>query len=213
MIDQKAFLALPPATRACALVGAYLRSWAIMEAQLNRTLGRALGLSNLQTVVVTRNVQLRDKLHMVKTLLNLEVFNEEERTTHLKTIKRITNLSTDRNTVAHDMFHEDEKADGVTFFAVKAKGNLEFPDIRWSVRAFAEKAEELFELYQNLKNLEHLMGRVNMARILASEKPNALLGGLGLLGPHPLHSQGSPGLGLLSAIPQTDDQTPPASED
>lgn len=213
MITQTVFAELHPIVRTYALVGAYLQSWSIMESKLNKTLGRALGLSNLQSVIVSRNIQMRDKIHITKSLLHLEVFNETERATYLAVANRIVTLSQERNIVAHDLFYADDNGDGVSFFVMKAKGPLAFPDVRWAIKDFADKTEELFNVGLDLDKLGSLMGRLKLAKALAEHPPTGMFGGLGLLGLHPLHTQDTPGLGLLDATPQTDDETPPSSDE
>lgn len=213
MVDPKDLAALPRDTRAFTLVGMYLQSWAVMESQLNRTLSRTLGLDTLQGIVVTRNIQMRDKINIVKSLIHLVVINDATRSRYLKLLERIGGLSGDRNTVAHDMFDHDEDGDGVRFYVTKAKGKLQFPNVRWSIDVFTEKCFELYDIHKHLRQLDNVLDSDKIARAFATAQPNAMLGGLGLLrSPNPSFR------GLLDfdhpePTPETPPETPQSSDE
>lgn len=198
-MPELSFRELTPHMRCYALVGYYLSKWALMESKLNSTVYRALGLTVLQGAIVTHNVQLRDKINIAKSILAMEIFNLKDREAYTKVMKRIATLSTDRNMVAHDPFLPDEKGDGVVFFVIKAKGKIQFPDAVWSISKFDEKAEELTKIHSELSALDALMGRLKIAAALAKQSPNALLGGLGVLGTSAHPSQGLLGWSLPEA--------------
>jgi len=84
------FRALDPETRTVALVGMYLQHWAIMEARLNRVLGKALALDDLSAAVVAKNIQLRDKIKITKTLIDLSHITPAEKIDEYKSaVQRI----------------------------------------------------------------------------------------------------------------------------
>jgi len=185
----------------------YLQSWAVMEGQLNRTVSRALGLDILQGIVVTKNIQMRDKLSIAKSLLHLEVIGEPSRSTYLKVLERVGTLCGDRNTVAHEMFDYDDQGDGVRFYATKAKGKLKFPNTRWSIDTFVEKCFELYDINRQLKRLDEILNSGKVAKAWAAAQPNALLGGLGLLGPPDPSFRGLLDYGPDPTTPENSDET------
>jgi hypothetical protein len=149
------FLEVAQPMRAYALVGSYLQSWGFMEGQLNSAIGNVLGLSLIPEAIVSRNVQFRDKLNIIKTALGLQGhFTDEERKRYLKLIKTISDRSADRNLIAHEWFCADSDGDGVKFSIVKAKGKFELPDTRWTVADFVTKCDELNDFFLGLVALE-----------------------------------------------------------
>ena len=134
-MDQ--FRKLDPDTRTLALVGKFLQNWALMEAKLNNVLVKALGLGDLNGVVVARNIQLRDKTKIVKTAIDMSYFsNKEEKQKYVKLIDRIADFSAKRNIVAHEFFSPSKDGETVDFIVIKANGKLMFPDEKWSIEDF-----------------------------------------------------------------------------
>ena len=153
---------LPPHIRARALVGYYLQSWAYMEADLNEAVGDALGLSNLQRTIVCKNMQLSNKLHVLKCVLTLE-FHPNSCAEDLKALDAISKLSADRNMIAHDMFFDDDKGNGVKFLVMKAKGKLSYPETRWSIDDFLERIKRLHELAKVITQIGKRLATRNLA--------------------------------------------------
>lgn len=148
MVD---YSSLQPNTRSQALVGTFLQMWSFLEAELNDTVQAALGLGNLEAVVVSKNVQLRDKIHIVKTMIGLRFReNSDDHKNFRKLLEDVRNASADRNMIAHEMFGPDEDGDGVEFLITRAKGKLTFPKTKWSISEFEEKYSTLISLTKKL---------------------------------------------------------------
>lgn len=179
MPAQDVFRTLPPELRSYALVGHYLSSFAIMEAQLNTTIASALKLDLLQKVIVTKNIQFRDKQKIIRTLLSVAYMPKEEADQYDKQLVRLGELSLDRNMVAHDLFVSDENGDGIEFIVMKATGKLTFPEVRWSVDDVEAKSDELLALRETLKELEIKLKNADLLKALLQPQPQ---GGLGLGG-------------------------------
>lgn len=64
--------------RAYALVGYYLNAWSVMETALNECISKALRLDDLQSVVVTKNIQFQGKVKVMRTLADLLFKNHDK---------------------------------------------------------------------------------------------------------------------------------------
>lgn len=172
-----------------------------MESRLNDAIATALRLDVLQKAVICKNIQLRDKTKIARTLVSLAFLTDDQKQHYDKTINRISTLSNDRNMVAHDMFDADPSGDGVEFFVTKAAGKLHFPETRWSVDETEEKSDELLLIADTLDHLKKAFGRSDIVKALLEQQksPESAqpIGGLFQLGssipapPQPPSDQGS----------------------
>lgn len=187
MAPQDVFRALPPEIRAMALAGHYLQSFALMEAALNSAIGAALKLDSLQELVVCKNIQLRDKIKIARTLVSLAFAPKEDKEVYDKALIRIGTLSNDRNIVAHDLFFPDDEGEGIEFLVTKATARLQFPRHKWTVDQVEQRSDELRAIRETLAAMKTLfkasevfkalMSNENaQARILASTPITALYG-------------------------------------
>ena len=126
-MDLDDLLNLPNDVRALTLVGLYLRSWSVMESSLNHAIERAFRLSSLEGAILTKNTQFRDKIHILKTIIDTRVVDQDVAAGHKTTLNQISNLAPDRNMVAHDAFSHTDDGDGVKFYVIKAKGSISIP--------------------------------------------------------------------------------------
>src|SRR5262245_57211145 len=124
--DQLA--ATPPQIRCFALVGQFLSPWAALEAAINNAIQTALQIASVQAVVITHNMQLRDKINVLRTVCD-QCVNEPDCTYYKNQLAKIARFSSHRNMVAHDAFHVDDakNADGVMFVSAKMKGTFALP--------------------------------------------------------------------------------------
>lgn len=136
-----------------ALVGHYLQSFALMEAALNSVIATALKLDVLQKAVVCKNIQLRDKIKIGRTLAEMVLFSPDERTRFDKLFIKLGSISQLRNMFAHDMFLPDPKGGGVEFFVTKASADLQFPDTTLSVDEIEERCDDLSAISEDLDAL------------------------------------------------------------
>jgi hypothetical protein len=196
------FTSLDRETRTVSLVGYFLQFWSVLESNLNHAIEHALDLKMVQGAIVTKNIQLRDKIHMLKTLVDVRGMHVERLK---KVLDDVATLSGDRNMIAHDMFMADDEGDGVQFIVVKAKGKLSFPETRWSIVHFLKKYGQITDLTEKVKEVDIVVSQITLARLLAEAKdPSAWPQGLGLLNPllHPLPE-------LPGSPPQASGETEP----
>lgn len=163
-----------------ALVGTFLQEWAYLESALNLALENALKMDTLTFIIIRANIQLRDKIHIVKALINLLPLSEALRSDYCKTVEKIGDLSRKRNMMAHDAFGNSSKCDGVQFYVYKAKERLAIPETHWSIADFKREIQNLeghriaiLKIAKELKGVD-LNGPI--------EKPIKGLAGLALLG-------------------------------
>lgn len=95
-------------TRCFALVGHFLQTWATMELCINDAIGHALRLRPLMQFCLCANMQLRDKLNVLNTLVDISSLTDTERKHFSSTLNSLIHYSTNRNMVAHDPFSPDE---------------------------------------------------------------------------------------------------------
>lgn len=182
------FASLEPEVRAFALVGYYLSGWGGMENALNRCIAKALNLELAQGVIVTHNLQFRNKIKILRTLINETVHPDQDRSRYDKFAIGLDNMSVDRNMVAHEWFEPCEKTGGVRFFVTKAHGKLQFPEVRWSIEAVDDKHTELFNAVKTLKSLEDVFAHSDAIKAIvkalmdAPKEPSQPMGGLFGLG-------------------------------
>ena len=198
--------------RTFALVGRFLQAWALMESQMSHAIAKALGLTDLQEVVLQKNTQFRDKTNILKTLVAMSYFGETEAARLIKLIGQIYDYSTNRNMMAHDLFMPSEKTDGVEFLVVKARGTLQFPTVDWTVDDFHDAYALLLSYRLEMESLRNRLHAFTSlaAALSAPVSPSLGLGGLGFPG---LLSPPDPTLQSSGTGPATDHtaaQTPPS---
>ena len=202
-IDQK---------ESCTLVGEFLQAWGTMEAQLNRVIGTILGLGDIQTSIVCKNIQFRDKIHITRTAVNESALAKDKKTVYDEELKKLADFSYDRNMVAHDQFRPSDDQMGVLFVVIRAKGELKFPETIWSRKDFGDRVEKAKAFCQTLKALNSDANALAQAiASLASPMP-WLLGRGHLFDPIPPH-QASPHSDIRPANERKDDETPPSSQE
>jgi hypothetical protein len=200
------FRNLEPNMRALALIGHFLQSWAMVEHQLNNAITTALDLETLPGLIVVKNVQLRDKVHIAKTAIQMSLIPPADKLEFKKLIEQISKFSMKRNIVAHEIFLASDKGDGVKFLITKANGDLKFPDESWGLAEFQSYFEKMNEfclrliaLVEALKNSREHASNFEHPSAL----PTAGLGGASLLNLLLHQPQSSPD----SSPPEASDQT------
>lgn len=168
---QDVFKTLPPELRSYALIGHYLSSFAIMESQLNSAIATALKLNALQAAIVCKNIQLRDKIKITRTLLSVSLLGGDEKKEFDKVLVRIGEVSNDRNMVAHDVFLSHKASGGVEFIVTKAAATLQFPDVFWSVDDTEARSDELLAIGEKLKALAGKFTYSDLIRALLDAPP------------------------------------------
>ena len=203
-------------TRAIALVGRFLQSWAFMEEGLHAAIAKALNLNQLQRYIVTANIQLRDKIHILRTLLHYIPINPPSDIERFdKMLEDIAKYSSKRNMMAHNAFGPSENGTAVQFILTQAKGKLEFPPSVWGAKEFGAAFSKINDFTNGLEELQNKItsAKVTEALMKALQEPIPAPSGLGLaslLHPQPQSPQN---LDTSEAIPKRDDETPSSPED
>jgi hypothetical protein len=202
---------LQPDHRCCTFVGEFLQHWAFMEAELRDTLQKALGLNNIQGYTLASNIQLRDKISILRTAAYLSVGgDDDERRQNDKTLSAIADYATaNRNMMAHDMFGPAEDGKNVVFFVVKAKGKLVFPNTVWTETDFENAHKEIDGFTAFLKELRKKIDRTKVAQALTASPPTGGLLGLTLADLPHHHSPSTPDLDADLANPEIGSGNPP----
>lgn len=211
MID---FKSLDPDTRTYALVGRFLQYWALMEHEINKAIAQVLDLTSLQRAITCSNMNLRDKIHVLKTSVSLSPIAEKQQFTKLLT--DIAEYSSIRNMMAHDMFMASEDGESVVFYVIKAKGKLTFPDVTWTITDFDQSCMTMRSYTDALQRLSSMLRDASISSILGkgllASSPNARnyaqeLGSL----PVPPPPAGLT-WDMIRSNPEADDETPPSPQ-
>jgi hypothetical protein len=208
--NPEAVAKLEPSIRCVALVGYFLQVWATLESTLNRAIVDALDLTEIQGAIVTKNIQLRDKINILKTLIDLHGVEVKR---YQKVLETIGSLSLDRNMMAHDVFFPDDQGDGVQFLVIKAKGKLSIPPTRWSVAQFFDKYLEIVKLSKEADDMATVLSRMALASLLR-KRSGTTLGPLvlGLLNPLLRPSLEHPHSIQIPSTLETEDGSPPSPD-
>ena len=113
----------------------------------------SLELDSFQTAIVTSNTQLRDKIHILRTLVSLLPFEKEKIERFDETLAEISNVSFKRNMMAHNGFSPSSDGNGVSFSVTKAKGTLFFPPTIWDIARFKTEYAEIDHLKAGVSEL------------------------------------------------------------
>jgi hypothetical protein len=141
------FQKLDPETRAFALVGQFLQAWSTMENSLHDAIGAALSIDAPKLKILCANIRLRDKIDILRTLIDIAPgFATEEKTQLKKSLRDIAEYSVIRNMLAHDSFRPDSAGAGVEFLTVKAKGKFELPNVIWSADRFQQEGKTVVSI-------------------------------------------------------------------
>lgn len=182
-------------------VGRFMSAWAFLESELNAGIRTLSGLGSMESAIITANMQVRDKINALRTLLVLFSLEEDEKAAE-RLMTKIGNMSKDRNTVAHTMFWPQEKGSGVEFSRIKARGKLETLSVIWSAKQFDEKVARMHELQHQLKDAVKSAARLRQAwlRHTASKHPKPNLSALSGLTIDPTPTEGSRLQGLAGLL-------------
>jgi hypothetical protein len=146
------FKDLDPEIRAYALIGQFLKRWSELEQQIHEAIGAALGLDETRRYILCANLQLKDKVNVLRTLVQQSSFPidvKESTNTELAAIQNYTH----RNMIAHDAFEPDPEG-GVVFLPVKAKKQFSRPRDKWSVTKFEEEGKAIATLAEHVARLK-----------------------------------------------------------
>jgi hypothetical protein len=147
------FKDLDPETRAYALIGQFLKRWSDLEQQIHEAIGTALGLDETRRYILCANLQLKDKVHVLRTLVQQSSFSPDVKESASKELTTILNY-THRNMIAHEAFELSPDGDGVVFLPIKAKKDFSRPREPWNVNKFQEEGKTIATLAENVTRLK-----------------------------------------------------------
>ena len=150
MID---FKSLEPEIQAYALIGQFLKRWSDLEQQIHEAIGAALGLDETRRYILCANLQLKDKVNVLRTLVQQSSFSLDVKESTNKELGTIVNYR-NRNMIAHEAFEPASDGDGVVFLPVKAKKDFSRPRDQWSVDKFQEEGKTIAALAENVARLK-----------------------------------------------------------
>ena len=102
-----------------------------MEESLHNAIGTARSIETTKLQIFCANMRFRDKIHILKTLIDVAtIFSKEEKIELMKSLRELADYSGTRNMIAHDAFRPNDE--GVEFLTVKAKGKFDLPKIVWN---------------------------------------------------------------------------------
>lgn len=144
--DQKAYLA----------VGEFMFHFAGLEFQLNIFLRSLLHLGLLEAQIITSNIDVRTKVYIIQTAINMRPINDDALLATAKAdLKSVISIAENRNILAHHHFTPLD--DGVDFYRVKAKGTLSLPDAKWSYEDFDHFYYEMGRLAQAIIEMNKIL--------------------------------------------------------
>ncbi len=157
------------------LVGQFMAAWAFLETALNDFIRAALRLDFIQAAIITSNIQVRDKIFICRTAADIASESADWKERAHKTFIAISDLSADRNVVAHTMFGPNDFG-GVSFLRVKAKGKLSWPTEEWSSALFALKVDDMMRLHREVSLMagtfkRHEINLEELAKEIAENTP------------------------------------------
>jgi hypothetical protein len=147
------FKSLDPEIRAYALVGQFLKRWSELETRIHEAIGAALGIDETRRYILCANLHLKDKIHVLQSLVHQSSFSSEVKEETNKELTAILNY-TKRNMIAHDAFDPDPEGDGVVFLPVKARQTFSRPRERWSIAKFEEEGQTISGFSENVTRLK-----------------------------------------------------------
>jgi hypothetical protein len=137
------FKALDHDARAAALVGTYLKHFALMEYQIDDTIAKILKLTDAQQFLLSPNITFHSKINVLGCLLDLSDLAKENKDKYAKVMGQMRGYSGERNVIAHSVFFKSDTSNGVEFITADARGKLKFPEYDWSIAKFEEAIQNL----------------------------------------------------------------------
>ena len=122
--------------------------WSQLEGVLNQTIHRSLGLNFSQGAILSHNLQVRDKINVLRSsfaLYSERRMSDQWRAEADRVFTRIMNeIVPDRNTIAHTMFLPTNAGD-LELYHVKARKVLSQEMEVWTLRDVQRKCRQMNE--------------------------------------------------------------------
>jgi hypothetical protein len=94
----------PITTQSLALIGGFLQQWSNMEHTLHLGIAAATKLDPLMNTVICANLTIREKLNILRTLVDISAADEKTKQRFKKMLRDIGEYTPTRNMIAHDYF-------------------------------------------------------------------------------------------------------------
>jgi len=145
-----------------------------MEFSLDSALGAALGLNSFQNTIVCSNMNILGKIYILRSLLHISYMSSKTIKKYDDVLNKIATMTEERNSVAHHLFLASDDRPTVEFFKTRAKGKLEYPEMKWTIDDFRQRFERLMQWARTLDKLPNDLVkedvRARLARLLT--QPN-----------------------------------------
>ena len=149
------FQELDPETRAFAMVGQFLQTYAKMEEALHDAIGTALSIDPIKMKILAVNIEFSKKIQILRTLIDIsESFIDEERKIKKSKCKQMITFAENRNIVAHTYFGPDCTNKGVEFKTVKESGDFSMNGKVWLDDQFLRDIEQVVDFEKLLHEIE-----------------------------------------------------------
>ena len=140
--------------RSLALVGQFLHQWSQMEQAIHLAISAATKLDPLMNTIVCANLTIREKLNILRTLVDTSNIAPDERKATFKAMLRdIGDYAPVRNMIAHDFFMVGSDVPSIVFMPIKAKGRFDTPYVPWREVDFVEQYEKITAFTKELEQL------------------------------------------------------------
>ncbi|WP_368506918.1 hypothetical protein [Bradyrhizobium lupini] len=136
-----------------ALVGEFLHRWSQMEQTLHLCVSAGTKLDALMNTVVCANLTIREKLNIVRTLVDISSIEDALKADFKKLLRDIGDYSTVRNMLVHDPFMIGEDAPAVYFMTVKAKGSFDTPGVLFDEASFRAEYRKIKQFTSGLEQV------------------------------------------------------------
>lgn len=146
------------------LVGQFMQLWSFLENTLDLAAGAALGLTNLQTVIVAVNIPFAAKIHITKTAVNSGGLPPDRAKYYDRHLNKLWKLNEDRTIIVHYTFAPTEDNAATRFMVAQAKGKLKFPEIIWSEGDFKKRFRQIYALDDKLQGLAGELKAIGVSR-------------------------------------------------
>jgi hypothetical protein len=130
-----------------------------MEQSLHKAIGAALKIEHIQLQILCANIRFRDRIDILRTLIDVSLFSKDEKFIAKKTLKKLGDYSVNRNMIAHTQFLPDPSNRGVQFLTIKAKGTFETKNKIWIPHTFEIANQLLNRRMLLLQDIEHCFNK------------------------------------------------------
>jgi hypothetical protein len=152
------------------LVGKFIRTWNLLESQLNSTIRDVYEIDQLHSAILTANLHFQTKMHIVRVMVNLLGVAKPSpwKESANKTLNKIQSINDDwRILIAHNVAISVNMTT-IKFLKISAKRKLAFPDPRKTKKEFSQINADMFDCMDGLEQITADLKGTSLARAIAS---------------------------------------------